>query len=128
MAPTAAALNMNELGEGSLDGLRLGIAALADEQRAKVNVHAGSAAGHAVLVSQSDFVIADPPRKGLDVELTRALVGSPPERFVYVSCDIDSFERDAGALLGAFRLELVEAYDLFPHTEHIETLAMFARR
>jgi len=52
----------------------------------------------------------------------------PPARFAYVSCDIDSFERDAAELATAFRLVTLEAYDLFPHTEHIETLASFERR
>src|SRR5258706_16463986 len=76
---------------------------------------------------RSDFVIADPPRKGLDLELRRALIGAPPARFCYVSCDIDSFERAAAELLAAFRLVSDEAYDLFPHTEHLETLATFER-
>jgi tRNA/tmRNA/rRNA uracil-C5-methylase (TrmA/RlmC/RlmD family) len=57
------------------------------------------------------------------------LITTPPERFAYVSCDIDSFERDAEQLLkSGVRLAGIEAYDLFPHTEHLETLAVFERR
>jgi tRNA/tmRNA/rRNA uracil-C5-methylase (TrmA/RlmC/RlmD family) len=70
-------------------------------------------------------VIADPPRKGLDAELVSALCRERPTRFAYVSCDIDSFERDVAQLLPAFRLTQLEAFDLFPHTEHLETLAVF---
>jgi tRNA/tmRNA/rRNA uracil-C5-methylase (TrmA/RlmC/RlmD family) len=79
-------------------------------------------------VALSDFVIADPPRKGLDPELLLALRTSPPQRFAYVSCDLDSFERDAAQLLESQRLSSVEAFDLFPHTEHVETLAIFEPR
>jgi 23S rRNA (uracil1939-C5)-methyltransferase len=125
LAEPAAALHLNELGEGSLAGLAHGIDALATSVRSKVTLHAGPAASYAGLIAESDFVIADPPRKGLDAELRSALVATPPERFAYVSCDIDSFERDAAELLAAFRLVTLEAFDLFPHTEHVETLAVF---
>ncbi len=128
LAETAAALRLNELGEGSVAGLTLGIAALADSVRSQVSLHAGAAGDHAPLIADSDFVIADPPRKGLDVELLRALRQTPPQRFAYVSCDIDSFERDAAELLESFRLASLSAYDLFPHTEHLETLAVFEPR
>ena len=127
LASSAAALHLNELGEGSLEGLRLGVAALPEAVKTKVQLHAGAASSHAELVQQSDLVIADPPRKGLDLELRRSLIDTPPARFAYVSCDIDSFERDAAELATAFRLVALEAYDLFPHTEHIETLASFER-
>jgi 23S rRNA (uracil1939-C5)-methyltransferase len=128
LASSVSTLHLNELGEGSLEGLRLGIAALPDAVSSKVQLHAGAASTHAELVRQSDFVIADPPRKGLDLELRRSLIDTPPARFAYVSCDIDSFERDAAELAGALRLVALEAYDLFPHTEHVETLASFERR
>jgi tRNA/tmRNA/rRNA uracil-C5-methylase (TrmA/RlmC/RlmD family) len=128
LAHEAAALRLNELGEGSLAGLTRGVAELPPEQRERVSIHRGSAADHAELVASSDLVIADPPRKGLDPELLNALVRHPPPRFAYVSCDIASLERDAAALLGPLRLTALEAYDLFPHTEHLETLAVFERR
>jgi 23S rRNA (uracil1939-C5)-methyltransferase len=128
LAETASALHLNELGEGSLAGLAHGIAALPDSVKADVTVHPGAAGSHAQLVAQSDFVIADPPRKGLDPELLQALQKTPPQRFAYVSCDIDSFERDAAQLLESFRLSALEAVDLFPHTEHLETLALFEPR
>jgi 23S rRNA (uracil1939-C5)-methyltransferase len=128
LAEVAAALRMNELGEGSLAGLAHGIAALPDTQRAHVTVHRGAAGAHAHLVAESDFVIADPPRKGLDPELTQALTQSRPARFAYVSCDVDSFERDAAQLRDSFHLRSLDAFDLFPHTEHLETLAVFEPR
>ncbi len=126
-AAVAASLDLNELGEGSLRGLARGIDALPSEQRAKVRVHRGPAGEHAELVATCDLVIADPPRKGLDAALVAALRKAPPRRFAYVSCDVESFERDAAELDQVLRLRSVEAYDLFPHTEHLETLAVFER-
>jgi 23S rRNA (uracil1939-C5)-methyltransferase len=78
-------------------------------------------------VAQSDYVIADPPRKGLDPELVSALVANPPPRFAYISCDLDSLERDMALLLPHLRLTALEVFDLFPHTEHVETLAIFGQ-
>jgi 23S rRNA (uracil1939-C5)-methyltransferase len=103
------------------------MAALPEAAKSKVQLHAGAASSHTQLIRQSQLVIADPPRKGLELELCRALSSAPPERFAYVSCDIDSFERDVAELTGSLRLVALEAYDLFPHTEHLETLACFER-
>jgi len=125
LAGTAANLRLNELGEGSLEGLARGVSALPEAHQSKVAVHRGSASAHAALIADTDFVIADPPRKGLDAELVSALRQTPPQRFAYVSCDIDSFERDTAELLGRLRLVSLDAFDLFPHTEHLETLAVF---
>jgi 23S rRNA (uracil1939-C5)-methyltransferase len=127
LAAHASELHLNEIGEGSLEGLRLGVAALPDDARRRAHVHAGSASDFTHLLADTDFAIADPPRKGLDPALLRALCTTPPKRVAYVSCDVDSFERDARSLTEAFRLTQLEAYDLFPHTEHIETLALFER-
>jgi tRNA/tmRNA/rRNA uracil-C5-methylase (TrmA/RlmC/RlmD family) len=129
LAGVVQSLDLNEIGEGSLEGLRRGVEALPQALRQQVRIHAGTAGSHAGLVGNAELVIADPPRKGLDPELLSALVQHPPARFAYVACDTDSFLRDAERLLsgGALRLELLEAYDLFPHTEHIETLALFSR-
>jgi 23S rRNA (uracil1939-C5)-methyltransferase len=128
LAESVQSLRLNELGAGSLAGLELGIAALPAELQPRVELLAGSAGSHAGLVADSDLVIADPPRKGLDAALKSALLAAPPERFVYVSCDVDTFLRDAAELNSALELTLLEAYDLFPHTEHLETLAVFSRR
>ncbi len=128
LAAQASELHLNELGEGSLAGLKHGIDALPEALTSKVTLHPGAAGSHAALIAHGDFVIADPPRKGLDPELRSALVQAPPKRFVYVSCDIDSFERDAAELLEPLRLVALDAFDLFPHTEHLETLAVFERR
>jgi tRNA/tmRNA/rRNA uracil-C5-methylase (TrmA/RlmC/RlmD family) len=128
LAEVASELVLNELGEGSLQGLELGVAALPANLAQKVRIVPGSAGGAAALVAGRSLVIADPPRKGLDAALVKALCETPPDRFAYVSCDATSFERDASQLEVAFRLTRLALYDLFPHTEHVETVAWFERR
>lgn len=127
LAESAGSLRLNELGAGSLEGLARGVEALPPEQRQRVSIHPGAAGELSALAQDSDFVIADPPRKGLDPQLTAALVAAPPERLAYVSCDVESLLRDAARLTPALRLRTLETYDLFPHTEHLETLAVFER-
>ncbi len=73
-------------------------------------------------------VIVDPPRTGMSKEaLARAIeLGAPS--FVYVSCDVATLARDARVLLDAgYRIASVRAFDLFPNTAHVETVAAFAR-
>jgi len=77
----------------------------------------------------AQVVIADPPRKGLDPELTEYLSQYPPERFVYVSCGLESFLNDTARLTsqGKLRLAAITAFNLMPFTEHVETVARFER-
>jgi 23S rRNA (uracil1939-C5)-methyltransferase len=74
-------------------------------------------------------IIADPPRKGLDPELTQYLADNPPQRFIYVSCDLESLCSDTARLesRGRLRLSALRAFNLLPFTEHVETVAEFAR-
>jgi tRNA/tmRNA/rRNA uracil-C5-methylase (TrmA/RlmC/RlmD family) len=122
-------IRMNEAGPHSLHGLELGIAALDPWARAKITVVPGPAAAARWAAAGAQVVIADPPRKGLDPELCRHLGEHPPERFVYVSCGLDSFLHDAVVLTSAGRLRLtaLTAFNLVPFTEHIETVARFGR-
>lgn len=111
-------------------GLALGIEARPPAERARARVRAGSADDAADAVRGVDLVIADPPRKGLDARILETLCAGPPARLVYLSCDVDSFERDTLRLVASGRWRLVElvACDLFPNTHHVETLARFERR
>lgn len=113
----------NELGEGSLRGLERGLRELGlDPAACVVPGPAEAAVGRA---AGADVVIVDPPRKGLGPEVVAGLVAARPERLIYLSCGLDSFERDVPELERAFRLERIVAYGLFPFTEHVETLALF---
>jgi len=73
-------------------------------------------------------VIVDPPRSGLSASATQGLLAWAAPQIVYVSCDPPTLARDAGRLAQAgYRLQSIEAFDLFPNTPHVEALAVFAR-
>jgi len=111
-------------------GLRMGLAERPPEERARALVLSGDAGDAADLLAEAEVVIADPPRSGIDEAALAALCAAPPRRLVYLSCGLDSFEVQAARLLAGGRLRLAKlaAYDLFPNTEHVETLACFERR
>lgn len=74
-----------------------------------------------------DLVITNPPRTGMDERVTRALVERAPERIVYVSCDPATLARDLIRLAPRYRLAAVRAFDLFPQTAHVESVARLER-
>ena len=74
-------------------------------------------------------VIVDPPRTGMSRDVVTSLVSGRPGRIVYVSCDPPTMARDARLLLdGGYALATIRAFDLFPNTPHVESLAVFDRR
>ena len=73
-------------------------------------------------------VVLDPPRTGLSRDVARALVRHSPARMVYVSCDVATFARDVRIFVQAgYGLAHLEAFDLFPNTAHVETVAVLER-
>jgi 23S rRNA (uracil1939-C5)-methyltransferase len=78
--------------------------------------------------SPAPTTIADPPRTGLSKQASDGLARYGSSRIVYVSCDPPTLARDARRLLDAgYRLTSIRAFDLFPNTPHVETLAIFDR-
>ena len=72
--------------------------------------------------------LLDPPREGA-VELVKSFAANPPSRIVYVACDPATLARDAGVLVNAigYRLTAAGAVNMFPHTSHVESIAVFER-
>jgi 23S rRNA (uracil1939-C5)-methyltransferase len=75
-----------------------------------------------------DFVLADPPRSGLEKMVTTRLVEISPKAIVIVACDPATLARDLAALTGAYTMERVTLVDLFPQTFHIETVVHLGRK
>ena len=75
-----------------------------------------------------DLVIADPPRNGLHPKALKSLLEMRPKSLIYVACNPKSLARDMEPLLAAYSLERLEAVDLFPHTEHVEAVALLKLR
>lgn len=75
-----------------------------------------------------DKALLDPPRDGA-IELVKSFERNPPRRIVYVSCDPATLARDSALLVHAqgYRLAAAGVVNMFPHTSHVESLALFER-
>ncbi|HSN21096.1 MAG TPA: 23S rRNA (uracil(1939)-C(5))-methyltransferase RlmD [Usitatibacter sp.] len=75
-----------------------------------------------------DKLLVDPPRDGA-VEICKELPQDGPRRIVYVSCSPSTLARDAGVLVNVkgYRLRAAGVVNMFPHTGHVESIALFER-
>jgi 23S rRNA (uracil1939-C5)-methyltransferase len=75
-----------------------------------------------------DRMLIDPPRDGA-IELVKAIGESPPVRIVYISCNPATLARDAAVLVHShgYRLSAAGVVNMFPHTSHVESVALFER-
>jgi len=78
---------------------------------------------------QFDAVVLDPPRQGCPPAVLTAVFGRlRPARAVYVSCNPDALAKELPVILKAgYRVARVQPVDMFPHTDHIETVMAFER-
>lgn len=131
------ALSLSEVFE-SVVGVEISEAAI---QLAKVNaqIHAidnvrfqiGKAEAifqHIKFSGENTSVIIDPPRKGCDLAFIEQLLEFNPRKIIYVSCDPATQARDLKYFVEkAYQLKEVQPFDLFPHTRHIESVAILER-
>ncbi len=76
----------------------------------------------------ADLVIMDPPRAGADLPFLRSLVTLAPEKVVYISCNPETLARDLSFLTRkGYKVRKIQPVDMFPHTEHIECVALLKR-
>jgi len=80
------------------------------------------------LKTRYDLALIDPPRSGAK-EILPQLAATRARRIVYVSCHPGTLARDAGELVNThgYRLARVGVLDMFPHTTHVESMALFER-
>ena len=75
-----------------------------------------------------DVAVVDPPRAGLSQKVVRRLLETNPQRIVYVSCNPTTLAPNARQIVDAgYRLVKVRPVDMFPHTPHIESVALLER-
>jgi 23S rRNA (uracil1939-C5)-methyltransferase len=76
-----------------------------------------------------DVVVVDPPRAGLAGKSLKRVAALEAPRLVYVSCNPTTLAGNAKELVGesGYRLERVRPVDMFPHTPHVESVAVFTR-
>ena len=75
----------------------------------------------------ADLVLLNPPRQGLAREVPERIREMRPRGILYVSCDPATLARDLKRLGGSYGVESLRAFDLFPQTGHVETVAVLAR-
>jgi tRNA (uracil-5-)-methyltransferase len=74
-----------------------------------------------------DTVILDPPRSGINPKMLKHIKNISPDKIIYMSCNPASFKKDL-LELADYKLDEFQAYDMFPQTPHLETLAILKRR
>jgi len=74
-----------------------------------------------------DVLIMDPPRNGVHEDIIREVLKASPERIVYVSCNPATQARDIALLSSSYRLIKVQPVDMFPHTMHVENVALLEK-
>ncbi|MBT2532481.1 class I SAM-dependent RNA methyltransferase [Arthrobacter sp. ISL-48] len=76
-----------------------------------------------------DALVLDPPRAGAGKAVVDQLIAAGPRAIAYVSCDPASFARDVGYFQqGGWSLAGLRAFDLYPHTHHLEAVALLMPR
>lgn len=71
-----------------------------------------------------DLLLLDPPRAGAEEDAINSILGFRPRRISYVSCDPATLARDLKYLIaGGYHLDSIAAFDMFPQTHHVETVA-----
>ncbi|MEK7867886.1 MAG: methyltransferase domain-containing protein, partial [Candidatus Omnitrophota bacterium] len=81
-----------------------------------------------MLISGIDILILDPPRKGLDNMLCQNILLSSIKKIIYLSCNPVTLSRDLKILSRSYIIKTLFLFDFFPHTPHIETLAIIEKR
>ena len=73
-------------------------------------------------------VMMDPPRAGSNIKFLKSLAELAPERIVYISCKIETLERDLKILKSlGYKSEKIQPVDMFPHTTGIECAVKLVR-
>jgi 23S rRNA (uracil1939-C5)-methyltransferase len=73
-------------------------------------------------------IVTDPPRAGMHPRVIEQLLHIAPERIVYVSCNPATQARDIALLGEQYKLVIAQPVDMFPHTSHVENIALLTRK
>ncbi len=92
--------------------------------RADAGAFLASVGGHGAF----DAVMADPPRTGLGPGVAAALAALGAETVVMVSCNPHTLARDLSALSDAYSIDTISIHDMFPQTDHVETVTILSGR
>ena len=80
------------------------------------------------ICQKADVVFMDPPRSGSSEKFLNSVIRLAPKKIVYISCNPVTLARDlAWFRQYGYRAEIAQPVDMFPHTEHIETVVLLTR-
>ncbi len=75
-----------------------------------------------------DVAFMDPPRAGSDEKFLESLCALAPKKIVYISCNPETQGRDLAYLTKkSYKVEKIQAVDMFPHTKHVESIVLLGR-
>ncbi len=74
-----------------------------------------------------DVIITDPPRAGMHPDVLKQIIASEADRIVYVSCNPATQARDIEMLSASYKVKKVQAVDMFPHTQHVESVVLMGK-
>lgn len=116
---------------GRIDLIEGSKSAVADAQKnfanvANVFVHLGSVEKIISKFKRADVVLLDPPREGAHRQALAGIMALAPRQILYISCDPAALARDTAILRdGGYIMDKLRAFDLFPMTHHIESIALY---
>jgi len=74
-----------------------------------------------------DVIITDPPRAGMHPDVVSAILKMAPKKIVYVSCNPSTQARDIALLKEKYMVKKMQPFDMFPHTSHVENIALLVK-
>ena len=75
-----------------------------------------------------DVIITDPPRSGMHEKVVRQIVDARPKKVIYISCNPATQARDIQLMSEHYKATDVQPVDMFPHTQHVENIALLERK
>lgn len=75
-----------------------------------------------------DMMVIDPPRVGMHKDVVAQVLSLGPSRIIYVSCNPATLARDLEMISQAYEVKEIQPVDMFPHTYHIESVALLQKR
>jgi 23S rRNA (uracil1939-C5)-methyltransferase len=80
------------------------------------------------LKQKPDVMIIDPPRVGMHKDVVGQVLSISPQKIVYVSCNPATLARDLEMLAPKYEVKQIQPIDMFPHTYHIESVALLVKK
>jgi len=79
-------------------------------------------------IGKPDVILTDPPRSGMHGKVVNAMLKIAPEKIVYISCNPATQARDIYLMKEQYNLEKCQPVDMFPHTQHLENVALLVKK